>query len=316
MSVTSAAKAPPDVSAVVVTWNSSGYVDQCVGGLVGKAREVIVVDNASHDGTPELVKETFPDVRVIGLSENRGYGGANNIGIDAAVGGYVLLVNPDAWPVGDAIEQLVGFADRRPRAGIVGPTLVFPDGSPQRSVFGYPHHAISLATWAVFPASVARVYSSWQEARRWARGVAVKKSESDIVLSDKEFVLGAVLLLRREAVAEVGGFDERFFMFSEETDLCYRMQDAGWSVEVDPHATFVHVGGGDIAADPDRFSAELLVSCLRLLSKRGSRARAGRARKTLLFALAARALVARGSQKHRLRRSIDRLRSLSIHDLR
>jgi len=112
------------VSVVVVTYNSEQHIETCLSHLEGRGHEVVVVDNASSDGTVELVRRRFPDVRVIPLEENIGYGAANNVGIDATTGPYVLVLNPDAWPLGDAIERLVDAAEASPHAAIVAPRLL------------------------------------------------------------------------------------------------------------------------------------------------------------------------------------------------
>src|SRR5579871_1567942 len=124
-----------DVSVVVVTWNAIGHVERCLESVRG--HDTVVVDNGSSDGTPELVRERFPDVRLIEQG-NAGMGGGNNTGMRATGGRYWLLLNSDAWLVGDAIERLAAFADAHPRAAVVGPRLSNPDGSLQRSVRGDP----------------------------------------------------------------------------------------------------------------------------------------------------------------------------------
>src|SRR6516164_8637676 len=124
-----------ETSVVVVTWNAADHVERCLESVRG--HETIVVDNGSTDGTAALVRGRFPDVRVI-EQENKGMGGGNNPGILAAAGRFVLLLNSDAWVVGDAVERLAAFADAHPRAAVVGPRLRNADGSLQRSVRGDP----------------------------------------------------------------------------------------------------------------------------------------------------------------------------------
>jgi GT2 family glycosyltransferase len=129
--------AEPDVSAIVVTHNAAGWIERCLQSLAGTGAEVIVVDNASTDGTPGVVHEKFRDVRVID-EENRGFGAGNNAGMRAASGRYFLLLNPDAWLTEGALDKLVAFTDEHPEAAVVGPRLLNPDGTLQRSVRGYP----------------------------------------------------------------------------------------------------------------------------------------------------------------------------------
>jgi hypothetical protein len=253
----------------------------------GGEREVIVVDNASSDGSPELVRERFPDVRLLELPENRGFGAANNAGIEVAGGRYVLLLNSDAWPVGDGIDSLVAFADRRPRAGAVGPRLLHPDGSLQRSVRGYPT-LWRLATEYFFLRKLAprsEIFNGF-----YAGGFDHDHER------EAEFLMGAVLLVRREALDAVGGFDEQFFLFSEETDLCYRLRRAGWSVLFTPEAEFVHVGGASTRPEWNRMYREQLRSHLRFLAKHGSEAKAERARRMLVAALRLRSVAFPGER--------------------
>src|SRR5687768_8551608 len=127
----------PDLSAVVVTYNSLPWIERSLESFEGAEAEVIVVDHGSTDGTLELVRERFADARVI-EQENRGFGGGMNAGMRAASGDYLLLLNPDAWILGDGLEKLVLFAEGHPEAGVVGPRLLHPDGSLQRSVRGFP----------------------------------------------------------------------------------------------------------------------------------------------------------------------------------
>ena len=120
----------PDASVVVVTWNARPWVEQCLESVRG--RDVVVVDHGSTDGTLELVRDRFPGVRVV-EQENKGMGGGNNAGMRAADGRYFFLLNPDAWVVGDGLDELVRFADEHPEAAVVGPTLLNTDGTLQRS---------------------------------------------------------------------------------------------------------------------------------------------------------------------------------------
>src|SRR4029077_404982 len=129
--------AEPEVSAVVVTHNATPWIERSLDSLRGTDAEVIVVDNASTDGTPDLVRERFPEARLI-AQENRGLGAGNNAGMRAGSGRYFLLLNPDAWLMDGALEAMVGFADEHPEAAIVGPRLLNPAGPLWRSVGGYP----------------------------------------------------------------------------------------------------------------------------------------------------------------------------------
>jgi GT2 family glycosyltransferase len=258
--------AAPDVSIVVVSYNSQAYLRQALEPVSGGPYEVIVVDNASTDGTRLLVRSDFPSVRLLELDANIGFGAACNEGMRIARGRYFLLMNPDAWPVGDAVAELVGFADPRPRLGATGPVLRFPDGRPQRSSFGTPS-----AFWLGAPAFT----SSPSTRTRRPRGAIV--------------LVGAALLLRRGAVAEIGGFDPRFFMFNEEVDLCTRLRRASWEIEPCPTAAFVHVGGASTSQVASSMYREQLRGHLLYLAKHRGMRQAEVARRVLLASTRVRA---------------------------
>ena len=222
-----------DVSAVIVTYNALPWIERSLESLEGTGAEVIVVDHGSTDGTLELVRERFPAARVI-EQENRGLGGGSNTGMRAASGRYYLLLNSDAWLQEGALEKLVAFADEHPEAAVVGPRLLNPDGSLQRSVRGFPS-VWRLATEYFFLRKLAprsRVLNAF-----YAGGF-----DHDAV-REAEFVMGSAMLVRRDAADAVGLFDEDFFMFNEESDWCYRFLGAGWKVLFYPEAEVFHVGG-------------------------------------------------------------------------
>jgi GT2 family glycosyltransferase len=271
-----------DVSVVVVTFNALPWVERSLESVGG--HETIVVDHGSTDGTLELVRERFPDVRVI-EQENRGMGGGNNTGMRAAQGRYVLLLNSDAWVVGEALDRLVAYADAHPDVALAGPRLVNPDGSLQRSVRGFPT-IWRLATEYLFLRKLAprsRVLNAF-----YGGGFDHQATQ------EVESLQGAVLLVRREAADAVGLFDESFFMFSEETDWTYRFHQAGWKVVFVAEAEAVHVGG---ASHGGRLYVENLRGILRFLAKHRGMREAERARRLLLAALRLRILVFRGDRR-------------------
>ena len=269
------------VAAVVVTFDALPWVEQCLDSLRGV--ETVVVDNGSSDGTVAFVRERYPAVRVV-EAENRGLGAGWNIGLRETSSPYVLLLNADAWLAGGALERLVDFADSRPRAALVGPRLLNPDGTLQRSVRGFP--------------TVWRLATEYLFLRKLAPGSSALNAfyaggfDHDEV-REVEVVMGACMLLRRAAVDEVGECDEDYFLFSEETDWCYRFREAGWKVVFFPAAECVHVRG---AAHGGRLYRENLRGHLLFLAKhRGPRV-AERARRLLLASLRLRGLVFRGER--------------------
>jgi GT2 family glycosyltransferase len=295
-----------DVSIIIVSYNAREHLARSLASVAGGPYEVIVVDNASTDGSPDLVRERFPSVRLLELAENRGFGAGNNEGMRIASGRYFLLLNSDAWPVGSAIEALVACADNDVSTGVAGPRIVGLDGKVQASVRGFPT-VWRLATEYFFLRKLlprSRAFNAF-----YGSGFDYKTRR------EAEFLMGAVLLLRREAVEEVGDFDEGFFMFSEETDLCYRMHEAGWKVEFFPEAEFVHVGGGSTKPEWGRMYREQLRGHLLFLAKHESPAEAERARKMLVRALRLRGVLFRGERGETYREAARWLRSASAEAL-
>jgi N-acetylglucosaminyl-diphospho-decaprenol L-rhamnosyltransferase len=269
------------VAAVVVTFDALPWIEQCLDSLAGV--ETVVVDNGSSDGTVAFVRERYSGVRLI-EAENRGLGAGWNIGLRATSSRYALLVNADAWLAGEALDRLVEFADTRPRAAVVGPRLLNPDGTLQRSVRGFP--------------TVWRLATEYFFLRKLAPGSSALNAfyaggfEHDEV-REVEVVMGACMLLRRDAVEEVGYCDEDYFLFSEETDWCYRFREAGWEVVFFPGAECTHVRG---ASHSGRLYRENLRGHLLFLSKHRGPKVAERARRVLLAALRLRALLFRGDR--------------------
>jgi hypothetical protein len=275
-----------DVSVVVVTYDAMPWIERCLDSVRGY--DVIVVDHGSTDGTLELVRDRFPEARVI-EQENRGMGGGNNAGMRAAQGKYAFLLNSDAWVVGDAVERLVAHLDSHPRVAVAGPRLTNPDGSLQRSVRGFPT-LWRLATEYFYLRKLAP-RSSLLNA---FYGGGFRYDETGEV----ETLYGAALLVRREAADEVGLFDEDFFMFSEETDWTYRFRAAGWGVAFVADAEAVHVGG---ASHGGSLYVENLRGLLRFFAKHRGAREAERARRLLLASLRLRSLAYRGERGRRYR---------------
>jgi N-acetylglucosaminyl-diphospho-decaprenol L-rhamnosyltransferase len=270
-----------DVGAVVVTYDAMPWIERCLESVRGN--EVIVVDHGSTDGTLELVRERFPEVRVI-EQENRGMGSGNNAGLRASRQPYALLLNSDAWVAGDAVERLAAYLDAHPRVAVAGPRLTNPDGSLQRSVRGFPT-LWRLATEYLY----LRKLAPRSNLLNAFYGGGFSYDETGAV----ETLYGAALLVRRAAADEVGLFDEAFFMFSEETDWTYRFHQAGWGVAFVADAEVVHVGG---ASHGGKLYVENLRSLLRFFAKHRGVREAERARRLLLASLRLRSLVYRGDR--------------------
>jgi N-acetylglucosaminyl-diphospho-decaprenol L-rhamnosyltransferase len=289
-----------DVAAVVVTYNALPWLEQCLESVRG--REVVVVDHGSSDGTVALVRERFPDVALV-EEENRGLAFGWNTGVAHTSGRYVLLLNSDAWLHEGALDALVAFADAHPRAAVVGPRLRNTDGTLQRSVRGFPT-LWRLATEYLFLRKLAprsKILNAF-----YAGGFAHDE------VREAEFLMGAVLLVRREAIDEVGPADDAFFLFSEETDWCYRFAQAGWKVLFFPGAEATHVYG---ASHKGRLFVEQVKGHLRFLRKHRGERYARRARRLMLVALRLRGAVFRGERGRMYREGAAWLASGSVGEL-
>jgi len=256
-----------DVSVVVVTYNALPWLERCLASAAGY--ETVVVDHGSSDGSVEAVRARFPEVRLV-EQDNRGLAAGWNRGIRETTGSYVLILNADAWALEDGVERIAAFADEHPRAAVVGPRLRFPDGRLQRSVRGFPT-PWRLATEYLFLRKLAP--------RSCTLNAFYACDFDHASVREADFVMGAVMLVRRAAVDEVGPLDEDFFLFSEETDWCYRFRRAGWQVLFTPSAEFVHVYG---AAHGGRLFRENVRGHLRFLAKHQGGRAAERARLVML----------------------------------
>jgi N-acetylglucosaminyl-diphospho-decaprenol L-rhamnosyltransferase len=232
------------------------WLERCLASVRGV--ETVVVDHGSSDDTVDFVRERFPEVDVV-EEENRGLAYGWNTGIARTHGRYVLLLNADAWLDEGGLEALVAYADAHPRAAVVSPRLRFPDGRLQRSVRGFPT-LWRIATEYLFLRKLAprsRALNAF-----YAGGFDHDRE------CEAEWIMGAVWLVRRAAIEEVGPADDGFFLFSEETDWAWRFRAAGWQVRFFPDAGATHVYGG---AHGGRMLAENVKSQLRFLEKHRGR---------------------------------------------
>ncbi len=225
-----------DLSIVIVTHNSLSPVGKCLRSLEqyppGCEYEVLVVDNASGDGTPEMIRGSFPSVRLIANDDNRGYSKGVNQAFLASSGRYFLILNPDIIVDEDSIDALVRFMDDRPGAGIAGSKLVFPDGSLQPSCRSF-YTITALFLRRTF---LGRIFPRAKALRQH-----LMRDYDHAEARQVDWVIGACMIVRRDAVAEVGLMDERFFLYFEDTDWCYRMKQHGWEVWYDPGSVMVHL---------------------------------------------------------------------------
>jgi hypothetical protein len=227
-----------DLSVVIVSWNTRDLLLECLAALerrqssTGRSplvQELLVVDNGSEDGSATAVREHFPGVRLIELSDNIGFAAGCNAGIREARGRHVLLLNSDAVVCDGALERCVAYLDANPRVGIVGPQLLNPDGSKQNSIHNFPRVATEFIPKGAFQFLFRRRFPS----RRW----------TDDEPLEVEAIVGAALFVRRQVIEGVGGLAEDYFFFLEETDWCWRVRDAGWRVHFLPTAFVKHLSG-------------------------------------------------------------------------
>jgi GT2 family glycosyltransferase len=252
------------VSAVVVSYNTRDDLRRCLEALrahAGIPMEIIVVDNASTDGSAEAVRAAFPDARVIANTANLGFSRANNLGLRVARGEFVLVVNSDCEVRPGAVAALVAILEARPDVSLVGPRTVGTDGAPQVS-FG--PSLTPLAEWRQ-GRLVRGVKAGDVDSLRRAAALAAEEQEPD-------WVSASCFLARKSALDAVGGFDESFFLYEEDVDLCLRLRRAGGRVLYTPRAEVVHHLGRSMERAPERARLEYHRSHLRYYAKHNSAA--------------------------------------------
>lgn len=255
-----------DVSIVIVNWNTRDILCNCLRSIEAEAGpvdyEIIVIDNASTDGSVEMVHREFPQVRLIENTENRGFAAANNQGIAVAQGRYLLLLNSDTLVLDGALAKTVAFADTCPDAAVVGCRVLNPDRTLQPTCFMYP----SLFNMLL---SSTYLYKLWPKSKLFGRERMTWWQRDDV--RDVDVVTGCFMLVRRDALEQVGGMDERFFMYGEETDWCYRFKAAGWKILFTPAGEIIHLGGQSSRRVRVEMTVQLRLSILKFIRKHHDR---------------------------------------------
>jgi GT2 family glycosyltransferase len=269
----------PDLSVIVVTHNRAelALLTLRSARAAMRALEVqwIVVDSGSEDGTPEAIESAHADVRVL-RERNVGFAAANNRGLELARGRYVLLLNPDVETVAGTYDELVAALDARPQIGVASVVQNAPDGRLQHSIRRFP------SPWLAFGEALAA--PRWTPLRGWREEEPRARRYRSEAAAD--WLVGAFLIARAQALADVGGLDERFFLYSEETDWCYRFHRAGWEVAHLPVMAVTHHTGGAPRAD---LCAQLSYAKVLFARKHYGAARAGAIRAALALRHALRA---------------------------
>lgn len=277
--------AAPDFSLIIVSFQVCAHLERCLASLTRISNtanlQVIVIDNASADASAEMVREKFPHVWLIANSENVGFSKANNQGLEIAQGRYWMLLNPDteiASQAPDPFQILTAFMDQHPRAGACGASLFYPDGTRQHSAFRFP--SLAQIYMDLFPVHWRLRESRWNGRYPFAQ---YERGEPFPI----DHPLGAALVVRPEAVKQVGLLDEDYFIYAEEVDWCMRLKRAGWEVWCVPQARIVHHEARSTRQFRDTMFVELWKARFTLFRKNYSSA----------FNRIARALVRRGMQR-------------------
>ena len=255
-----------DVSIIIVAWNVKELLRNCLKSVYEETKgvefEVIYVDNASEDGSVEMVAGEFGKTKIIRNTENKGFIIANNQGIAIAKGRYVLLLNSDTIVLDNAIAKIVDFADELPEVGVVGGKVLNPDGTLQRSCFMYPSilNTFLSSTYLsrMFPRSVffGREYYTW-----W---------DYDDV-REVETIGGCFSLVRKTAIEQVGLMDASYFVYGDDPDWCFRFKKKGWKIMFTPYPKIIHYGGQTTNRMADKFLLQLFGSKLIFMKKHGRR---------------------------------------------
>lgn len=228
-----------NVSIIIVNWNTRDMLRDCLASIYAQTQglsfEVIVVDNASSDGSAGMVHEAFPQAVLIANERNRGFAAANNQAMVVAKGRYMLLLNPDTIVLDGAVQKTVAYADRRPDIGVVGCQVWENESVIQRTCARFP----SVWSTLVLAAGLCRMFP---RSRLLGSERMVGWNRDDE--RDVEVVSGMFMLVRREAIDAVGMMDEDYFVYAEETDWCYRFWRAGWRCVFTPTARIIHRDGG------------------------------------------------------------------------
>lgn len=235
-----------DLSVIIVTHNSQPFIKRCIDLFIHRglslASEIIVVDNFSQDATVDLIKKDFPNVKLIQNTSNLGFAKAANQGIRQARGRYIFLLNPDTELFEGSLEKMIEYMDGNSRCGILGPKLLDPDGKTQLSCRSFPSHSTALFNRYSL---LTRIFPRSKYADRY-----LKTTWQHNIICDVDWVSGAAMVIKKECLEDIGDFDEGFFMYCEDVDICKRARDKNWRVIYYPPVRIIHFMGGSIKYVP------------------------------------------------------------------
>jgi GT2 family glycosyltransferase len=250
------------ISVVIVVWNAQEYVLECLDSLQKHCSdvytEVIVVDNCSTDGTPEMVTERFPEFKLIRNPENLGFAKANNIGIAASSGDFVCLVNSDVKFIDDCISPMLNYLLLNPGVAMIGPKMLSADGEVRRSTMRFP------TPWSGFCRALG--LDKLFKGSRLFGGFMMSDFDHQTTMP-VEVLNGWFVIARRDAIQRVGTLDPQFFMYGEDIDWCYRFRKDGNTIVFFGGSAAIHYGGASSSNAPIRFSRELSYANLQLWKK-------------------------------------------------
>jgi GT2 family glycosyltransferase len=243
-----------ELSVIIVNWNSADLLRSCLESVLARSSccdlEVLVIDNASYDGTAEMINKEFPSVTFIQSNQNLGFAGGNNRAFEKSKGENVLFLNPDAELVGDALSTMLAVLKARQDAGIVGPKLVNPDLS------------VQIDGMRAFPTILNQLFDSSLTRKVFGKsnfgGVKPVIEESEDPVS-VEMLPGTCVMLRRELFDQVGRFNEKYFMYAEDVDLNYRVKAAGWINYYVARAAVIHYGGRSSSQQSESFFSTVMI---------------------------------------------------------
>jgi GT2 family glycosyltransferase len=244
---------PPDLSIIIVNWNSAAFVRNCVASIyrttTGLKFEIVVVDGASNDGCGEMLSREYPAVRFVPCAENVGFARGNNVGVRNARGSTLLFLNPDTEIVGKAVNMLFDELKSLARAGAVGCKLLNHDGSLQTScIQAFP----TVLNQALDFDFLRNRFPRW---RLWGTDAFATNGPAP---AEVQVLSGACIMMKRHVFEEVGGFAERYFMYAEDADLCFKVFSAGYKIFYLSEANIVHHGGGSSQKSFGKFSSVMM----------------------------------------------------------